>query len=43
MNKNDSLFSKELQSKMCELTNCIIKSVKYNGIDYQSFIGIILK
>jgi len=43
MNENDSLFSKELQSKMRDLTNCIIKSVKYNSVDYQSFIGITLK
>ena len=43
INENDSLFSKELQSKFCELTNCEIKCVKYTGIDYQSFIGIILK
>lgn len=43
INQNDSLFSKELQSKICELTNCIIKSVKNYGVDYQSFIGITLK
>ena len=43
MNKNDSLFSKELQLIICRLTNCIIKNVKYTGVDYQSFIGITLK
>lgn len=43
INENDSLFSKELQSKICELTNSQIKCVKYTGTDYQSFIGITLK
>jgi phage anti-repressor protein/predicted GIY-YIG superfamily endonuclease len=40
INKNDSLFNKELIKTMCLLTNCRIGCVKHNGIDYQSFVGI---
>ena len=43
LNEKDALFNKELMNIFIKLTNCKIACAKYEGIDYQSFIGIMLK